>query len=263
MHIPALTSSSAQQAIQLAANQIASGKRLTSAAVDPSGLAIATALTAQANGFDQGANNARDAINASTVAQGASATISGAAQRLQTLSVAANNDLLSAGDRANLQTEANQNAQEINSVAGNTQFNGIHLLDGSVPAAAVQTGTNAGSTTALSLAPSGTGALGLSNVDLSSSATAATSESSADAAIAAISTGQAKLGSQTVALQFDQQNSETASANLTASASNIADANITKTATDQANQKASAEIQIALEVQRNLAASNLLGLFPR
>jgi flagellin len=255
--------SNAQQALQLAANQLSSGRRITSAGVDPSGLAIASALTSQANGFDQGASNAQTAINASYVAQAATATISDAAQRLQTLSVAANNDLLSAGDRANLQTEANQNTQEINSIASTTQFNGVHLLDGSTPSANIQTGAGQGSTAALSLPSSGSNALGLSNVDLSSSASSTTSEYSADAAISAISSGQATLGSQTVALQFDQRNSELASNNLTASASNITDADITKTATEAANKKAAMQVQAALQLQSNLAATSLLGLFPR
>jgi flagellin len=260
----ALTSSThTQQALELAARQLASGKRITSAAVDPSGLAIANALTAQASGFDQGAANAQDAINASAVAQGAVATISDAAQRLHTLSVAANNDLLSTSDRAVLQTTANQTTQEINSVASNMQFNGLHLLDGSTRAAGVQTGANEGSTTALSLPASGAGAVGVSTVDLTSSAAAATSEFSTDAALTSIASSQAKHGSQTVALQIDQQNSENASNNLTASASTIADADSTKTAIGYANQKAAFQAQIALQVQAGLAASSVAALLGR
>ncbi len=85
-----------QQALQLAASQLSSGKRIASAAVDPSGLAIANALVAQAGGFDQGASNAQAAIDASSVASGAIATISDAAKQLSTFSVAANDGLLSA-----------------------------------------------------------------------------------------------------------------------------------------------------------------------
>jgi flagellin len=72
---------------------------------------------AQAAGFDQGASNAQAAINASSIASGALATISDDAQKLYTLSVAGNNDLLSASDRANLQTEANQVTQQMNATA--------------------------------------------------------------------------------------------------------------------------------------------------
>jgi flagellin len=260
----ALSSSSQnQQALQLAASQLSSGKRITSAAVDPSGLAIASALSAQAAGFDQGARNAQDAINASSVADGALATISDAAQKLYTLSIAANNDLLSTSDRANLQTEANALTQQINSTAASTQFNGLALLDGSASTAGVQTGASQGSITALSLPSSGAGALGLSNIDLSSSASATTSEFSADAAITTITGSQATLGSQAVALQFDQQNSETASNNVTASASNIADADITKTAATLARERTASQIQVALQVQANLVASSVRGLFSR
>jgi flagellin len=264
VHTSASTSSvQHQQALQLTASQLSSGKRITSAAVDPSGLAIASALAAQAAGFDQGASNAQDAINASSVAGGALATISDAAQKLYTLSAAANNDLLSTSDRANLQTEANQLTQQINSTANRTQFNGLGLLDGSKSAAAVQTRASQGSTAALSLPSSGAAALGLSNIDLSSSTAASASELSADAAITTIAGSQATLGSQTVALQFDRQNSDNVSNNLTASASSIADAHITKTATTNAREQTASQIQVALQVQANLAASSVLGLFSR
>ncbi len=135
-----------EQTLQLAASQLSSGKRIASAAVDPSGLAIANALIAQAGGFDQGASNAQDAIDTSTVASGAIATISDAAKQLSTLSVAANNGLLSASDRADLQTEANQATQAINSTASSAQFNGLPLADGSTPTISVQTGASEGNT---------------------------------------------------------------------------------------------------------------------
>jgi flagellin-like hook-associated protein FlgL len=71
------------------------------------------------------------------------------------------------------------------------------------------------------------------------------------------------LGSQTAALQFDQQNSENASKTLTSTASNITDADIAKTAATYAREKTASQIQVALQVRANLAASSVLGLFPR
>jgi flagellin len=222
MQVSATTSSSTQQALLLAANQLSSGKRITSAAVDPAGLAIANALTAQANGATQTASNAQNAIDANTVTQGDTLTISNAAQQLQTLSVAANNGLLSAGDRADVQAQTNQTTQEINSVA----------------------------------------ATPVASPDLSSSASAAASESSTAAAAATISSSQVALGAQTAALGFEQQNSAIAANNLSASASSIGDADVTRTATSDANAQVASHIQIALQVQANLAVSSLLGLFP-
>jgi flagellin len=259
--LSASASNSTHQALALTANQLSSGKRITSAAVDPAGLAAANALLTQAAGFTAGASNAQSAIDASNVAQGALVTISDAARSLNTLAVAANNDLLSASDRAALQTQAGQTTQAINGIAGSTQYNGVSLLAGSTPTDAVQTGANEGSTGALSLPSSGTGALGLSNVDLSSSSSASSFEHATDAATAAIGSSQATLGSQTVALGIDQQNSRTASVNLTAAASNIADTDVAKTATKAAAAQTQAQLQIALQIQAGLAASSVLGYF--
>jgi flagellin len=264
VQIAAVTPSSQnQQAQQLAANQLSSGKRITSAAVDPSGLAIATALLSQAEGSDQGASNAQDAINASNVADGDIATISDNAQQLYTQSIAANNGLLSASDRADLQAQANQSTQAINDTASSAQFNGLSLLNGSTPTAEVQTGAGEGSVAAVSLPSSGDAALGLSNIDLSSSPAAATSEAAAAAAITTITASQATLGSQTVALQYDQQNSEIASNNLTAAASTVSDADITATVTSLLKERTATQIQVALQVQAKLAVSAVLGLVGR
>jgi len=116
-----------------------SGKRINSAADDPSGLAIATSLSVQSAGFDQGSSNAANAGNALNVADGALQTTSEALQSLRSLAVQASNDLLSAGDRQNLQQVANGLVRQINTDAQNATFNGTQLLDGtasSTPASA-------------------------------------------------------------------------------------------------------------------------------
>ncbi|HEY4440732.1 MAG TPA: flagellin, partial [Candidatus Elarobacter sp.] len=108
----------------------ATGKRILSAADDPSGLAIATALQVQSSGFDQGAANANDARNALNVADGALQTTTDALQSLRSLAVQASNDLLSPSDRRNLQQVANGLVRQINTDAQNASFNGTQLLDG-------------------------------------------------------------------------------------------------------------------------------------
>lgn len=110
------------------------GKRINSAADDPSGLAIATSLQVQASSFDQGSRNAIDAGNALNVAEGALQTTQSALSSLRTLAVQASNDLLSAGDRRNLQQVANGLVRQINTDAQNATFNGAPLLSGSTPA---------------------------------------------------------------------------------------------------------------------------------
>ena len=112
------------------ANQLSSGNRITSAAVDPSGLAIFNALESQAAGFDQGSANAQDALNATNVAEGGAQSITGILGSLNTESIEASNGLLSPTDSQALQAQATQQIQQINTIAQNTNFNGVQLLTG-------------------------------------------------------------------------------------------------------------------------------------
>jgi flagellin len=120
-----------QNALQNVVTQLSSGLRINSAADDPSGLAIATSLNSQVQGFDQASMNVQDANNAATVASGALQTETSILQRIRSLAVEASNDLTSDQDKLSLQAEVQQLLLEINRISQNTTFNGQTLLDGS------------------------------------------------------------------------------------------------------------------------------------
>ena len=355
-----------QQRLLDQSNQLSSGKRITSAASDPSGAAIAASLQAQVNGFDQGAANAQDAGNAAAVAEGGLSSSSDSLQRLSQLAIQASSDFLSPAQRGSLQTEANQLVQQINSNAQNTQFNGNQLLDGSfqgttaaAPAAAavtsnaslsgggqlasavsaapaataetiglsvvdnggviqaqvtttdtatgtvtagpllasgatttvngttftvgnlssldvgttstiqvtgatagttgtgatVQTGANQGATTQLTLPNGSSSALGLVNIDFSSSQTATNAQGQINSALQNLSSARAQVGAQEVSIQNDINNSNIASVNLQQSASNITDLNVGQAATQFASTQL--QQQITLNVLHN--ANNNFG----
>jgi flagellin len=111
--------------------RLASGLRINTAADDPSGLAIAESLASKVAGLDQGVHEIQNAGNALTVADGAMSSISSILQRMRGLVVEARSDLLSSGDRSDLQSELDQLRLEIDKIAQNTTFNGRALLDGS------------------------------------------------------------------------------------------------------------------------------------
>ena len=127
-----------QQQLTQASNEASSGKRITNAAIDPSGVAIYNALTQQAQGDDQANENIDDASDAINVAQGAAGSIGNALQQLQSLAIEAGNGFNSSSDNAALQAQANQLVQQINTDAASANFNGTQLL----------TGTNSGTTPA-------------------------------------------------------------------------------------------------------------------
>ena len=120
-----------QKQLQNVVTQLSSGLRINTAADDPSGLAIATNLQTQVDGFNQAIQNVQNANNAAQVALGALTTTTNILQRIRALAVEAASDINSQDDRTNLQTEVSQLLLEINRISQNTNFNGQALLDGS------------------------------------------------------------------------------------------------------------------------------------
>jgi flagellin len=121
-----------QTALADATAKLSSGLRINSAADDPSGLAIAETLHSQALSLDQGQRNVQDGTNALTVADGALETVQQVLQRMRSLVVGGRSDLMSDSQRQDVNAEIGQLGREIDTIAGNTQFNGLKLLDGSL-----------------------------------------------------------------------------------------------------------------------------------
>jgi flagellin len=166
-----------QQQLTLASNQASSGNRLTSAAVDPSGLAIYNALESQAQGSDTANQNISQASDAINVAQGATSGIQNALGQLQNLAIEAGNGFNSPSDNAALQTQANALLQQINGDASTVNFNGTALL----------TGANSGSTPATTASATTTNndtIAGGGNVISSATASAATTSGTIGVTIA-------------------------------------------------------------------------------
>ena len=124
-----------QSKLSTGVRRLASGLRIQTAADDPSGLAIAESLRSKINGLDQGSRNLQDASNGLTVAESGLKTITAILQRLRTIVVEANSDLVDDAQRNDLQVEVNQLTLEIDKIASSTTFNGKHLLDGSCSSA--------------------------------------------------------------------------------------------------------------------------------
>ena len=140
----------AQRNLSTSANQLAtslqrlsSGLRINSAKDDAAGLAISERLSAQINGLTVAARNANDGISLSQTAEGDLAQIGNNLQRMRELAVQSANASNSVSDRAALNAEVQQLAQEIDRVAQASSFNGVKLLDGSFQAQVFQVGANA------------------------------------------------------------------------------------------------------------------------
>ena len=115
---------------------LASGNRLTSAATDVASLSIATALQSQNSALRSASSNIAQASSFLQVANGGLDQQQAIVDRLTALATQANSGSLNAADRVGLNTEFKQLRQELDRISGNTSFNGVNLLDGSLSKAA-------------------------------------------------------------------------------------------------------------------------------
>jgi flagellin len=143
-----LTSSGSKLATAL--QQLSSGMRINTAADDAAGYAISQSMTSQINGINQASRNANDGVSLAQTAAGALQEVVDDLQTMRDLAVQSLNATNSATDRADLDAQFQQLMSDINSVATQTQFNGVNLLDGTFQGASFQVGANAGQTITVS-----------------------------------------------------------------------------------------------------------------
>ena len=133
-----------QASLNTSIQRLSSGLRVNSAKDDAAGLAIAERMNAQVRGLAVAARNANDGVSLAQTAEGALGKVADMVQRVRELAVQASNATNSNTDRAALQAEVSQLKEEIDRVAGSSNFNGTKLLDGSFSSARFQIGADAG-----------------------------------------------------------------------------------------------------------------------
>ena len=257
-------SNSAERMLGAAMERLSTGKRINSAKDDAAGLAIATSMTSQIRGMNQGIRNANDGIALAQTAEGALDEVSNMLQRVRELAVqSASGTYQDATDRAYMQAEVDELTAQIDQVIVNSEFNGVKLFDGSTAAVTVQTGSTAADTVDLAmtdlttLAASG-GAAGSYDV---STATAA------NGLLATVTTELDTISSARSTLGAGQSRLESAINNLTSNVTNLSDARSRITDADySAETTALAKAQIlsqastAMLSQANQSKQNVLSL---
>lgn len=129
-----------------ALQRLSSGLRINSAKDDAAGLAISERFQSQITGLNMAQRNANDGISLAQTAEGALDEITANLQRIRELAVQSANGSNSNSDREALNQEVQQRVAEINRIAGQTSFNGLRVLDGSLPTQTFQVGANTGET---------------------------------------------------------------------------------------------------------------------
>lgn len=141
--------------------RLSSGMRITEAADDAAGMAIATNLQAQVMGLNQAVRNAGDGLSMLGVGESAIVEQTNLLLRIRELAVQSASDSNSATNRNSLNDEVAQLKAEIDRIAQSTQFNGLNLLDGSFVDKVLQIGANNGSTERMTISMQSTRAASL------------------------------------------------------------------------------------------------------
>jgi len=99
-------------------------------------------MTAQIRGLDQAVRNINDAVSMIQTAEGATGEITNMLQRMRELAVQTSSGTNTTDDKANIELEFQALLTGIDSIADNTQWNGMNVLDGTGSATVFQIGAN-------------------------------------------------------------------------------------------------------------------------
>ena len=241
--------------IYTSAQQLSSGRRINSAADDAAGLAISEKMEAQARGWEQGAENAKDMQNLLRTAEGGLNNIADALNRIRELSIQAKNDTNTDFERGLMQNEVDQLLSFIQDAAKGTQFNTMSLLDGSFADKNAATSPS-GTGMTITLQDSTLITLGVDGYDL----TGDFDISRIDAALDAVNQARANIGASYNRLEHTINANDIAHLNQVQAQSRIADADMAKSITDQNRAQILQQYQIFSQKEQMQRAGAALGL---
>ena len=140
--------------------ELSSGLSINSPADNPAGYIAAQGFTAQLSGINQATANANQAISLVQTADGAITQQVNILQNILSIASQAANGGATSQQLASLQQVVSQLQTEVSSIAGQTNFNGVALLDGTFQNVNFQVGAQAGQTIGLSIGNSAANQIG-------------------------------------------------------------------------------------------------------
>jgi flagellin len=245
--------------------KLSSGFRINRAGDDASGLAISEKMKAQIKGLEQASTNSQDAISLIQTAEGATTEIHNMLNRMTELCTkAANGTYDSKVDRQAIQNELDQLCAEMDRIAGNTNFNGITLLDGTLNVN-LQVGATANEAITLKVDQG----LKSTNLGVSKTAINVVDKTGANAknaietiktAINTVSGVRGTLGAMQNRLEYTINNLDTTAENMTAANSRVRDTDMAKEMMNYTKMNVLTQAAQAMLAQANQQPQSVLQL---
>ena len=249
-------------------SQLSSGKRVQTAADDAAANSIASKIKSDSTTLGQSAINASTAQAVINTALGGQSAIADVLQRLKAITTAAQAGTLDTNAFTNLDKEYQALVSEVSSIAAQTKFDGVSLLDGTGSAgqfsnssgASVLLGTGSSDTLTIKFSNATATSLALATTAITSASVASTNAGLIDTAISTIAGYQAQGGADLSRVSFRSNVISISKENADASVSALTDADVTQTQTAYTNADVLTQSGIAALQKANAIPQQLLRL---
>jgi flagellin len=256
-----------QRDLDKAMQQLATGKKVNSAADNAAAVSIADNMTSYIRGLDQAVRNANDAISLLQTADGAMVEQSALLQRMREIAVQAVSDTYTATQRDYMDLEYQALEAEVDRIGAQTEWNGTAILDdtGGVASDGVfvfQVGASATQTFGVSIGDisTTTALVAIAAGDVDTQANAATAITNLDTAIAAVAAQRATIGAGINRLQHAIENLTMISQETSASRSQVQDTDYAEATAALARAQVIQQAGTAMLAQVNQQPSSVLYL---
>ncbi|MGE5587306.1 MAG: flagellin [Clostridia bacterium] len=242
--------------------RLSTGRRINEAADDPAGLTIATKLNYKSRGLGVALDNIGDAKNLLGVAEGSLNKISDILLLIRDKAEQAANDTLGTAERDAIKSQIQALVDEINTIVGETEWNGQALINGSSSNMTFQTGFQSTAKTDVKvLTDHSASTLGVATVDVSSYSSATAYMDLVDKALASVSSTLKDIGAIVSRLTFKEENLVVAKTNTEAAYNRIMNADIAAEQLEAMKYQILQQTATAMLAQANVAPQAVLGLF--
>jgi flagellin len=209
-------------------SRISTGLRVTKAADDAAGMAVAQNLGTLAKSGRQAIRNSNDGVSVIQTAEAASKEVLNILDRMRELAVQSSSETLDNGERTYIDDEFSDLADEVERIAQATEFNDIALSNGDNATLTVQVGVTSGTESEVTITLGNLEATSLGvdtgSVDLSTATTAQSAIDTIDTAIDSVNSIRADFGSTQNRLDSAMSNMSSYVESLTSAKSQIMDA---------------------------------------
>lgn len=255
--------------------KLSTGYSINRAGDNAAGLAISEKMRSRIASLDQAVNNVDDGIGMANTAEGALQEVQSMLQRLKTLTVESANGTYTTVARGNIDLERQQLLDEIDRIAGSSNFDGISLFDNAddpiTPAPQTSKDTDkdiilqigaevdSSNTMKVNRYYLGSKALELDRLDLTNQWKAHDSIIDVEKAIDAVSKMRSSFGSNSVHLQHTKNSLGVESENINSAESCIRDTDMTEEITRYTSKNILLQSSQAMMAQANQMPQIVLG----